>query len=744
MMLSDTPSPGSHVEVDDRPSSPSTCLVVTGTAPAAWCEEWQLQAQQFACSVDLLTLEGLMDRWVQAPMTKAVVIVASPATVLAREAIRQTRSGEGVDEEAILNAWSAQARQLVRIARLSHTRCKFIAEEDLWAGPLAVMQAIGEWASGHAWPVPKADDTESLICLGGAAAQRRWLADSSVCILHEELLACCEVFPSAGRGSDDWSSWLNVMTENARRAEQLSDAATARERAVVENRALLDHLHGAQEELEATLRALAQEREQGALDRHRDLERLHLAQEELERALLALQAKETESQAQRAMASKSADDAAARIQALQQAVSAAESTRQDLQSRLQQLQQDLEGLRSRLSEREAELNRVKQGDARRLAEVNHLQDHLFSAQEQLEQALIERASFEPVRSELLRQEAEARHLLERLHDQQEEVERLALISEASYGPAALIRRAAAPRLQGRSPVFVDQHLEGVHRHLTVRWTGALLDGVEVGDVRLRLVEHEGRPGLCLFSSPQDAPLLSAWQTSGHEEAADYMLLVPTDVAGRDRLSRLGTSDWSVVLDAATLLTTELPVHADVSWSQVAARLCRSLADLPARLRYDSIDVNARRDAPDTLVASFVHVLHGARFFPQLTLSWVPEGDRLSLHVEPGDTLYPLSAWPISKEGIAAREWLLPVGSALTGAEKREIWQRLSEEDRASLIALLDALPAVAVAAAQASVTADLKRMATAERAAGLLKEVHHMRRSLALRHRVQRLIHRAQ
>lgn len=766
----------------------SACLILGGASPATWWLDWRERLKETGSDVDVLSTQLLLSHLSQSVSSRAVIVVTSPVTAIARESLRMAEAGQVIDVPEILRAWMTEASQLVRVARLSNSRCKFFAEEDLWRQPAGGMSQAGLWATGTTWPEVRPDHQEALFVLSLGMARERMSAETAIQAMHEELLACCEVLSQDGGHGvpDPWRAWSIHLAERRERQLQWEAATQSAAQRARESQGLLDRLYQAQEELEQALMALKASEAQAAAQRDQariasdaaalqaqqtnsevsrlrgDLQSLRLALEtrdaevrkEREEALLRVEAASQDGRMalEKAAAIESekrlwvakSDELAATVAQRESEILVAKASVESLRKELLAASTRLQAAESDQTRLHGDLKVLAQREQQAVASSQELLKRLLCAQEHLEQALLEKEVVPSLQDEVVRQEGEIRNLLGRLHDLQEEVERLGNVADSSYGPAALVRRASKPRLQARSTEFVDQHLDGVHRHLTVRLAGAHLDGISVGDLRLRLVEHAGCAGLALFAQPGESSLVSAWSASGQEDGVDYMLLVPSDPKSKEHLSRLGASDWAVVLDAATLFAADLPFQAHPTWARVAARLCLSLADLPTRLRYDRIDVSVDDSCPESLSARFDQVSYGQRFHPSVSLTWESTMDQVALHVEPGEVLLPLAAWPITPDGDPVAEWVLPVGSAMANPQKRQVWDRLSAADRAWILALLDALPAVAHAVADAPLKASLGHAFTVERAARLHKEAHQLRRSLALRHRVQRLLHRGQ
>lgn len=286
-------------------------------------------------------------------------------------------------------------------------------------------------------------------------------------------------------------------------------------------------------------------------------------------------------------------------------------------------------------------------------------------------------------------------LLVHLHQVQEELEHYVLENHSLAQGAGRGVGAIALSL-GECQV---ERVRDARPHLELE---LCLYDVRLGDadafeqLRLRLVEHNDRPGIVFAHDPGvDRQFLSSWLETGREGGVPHMLIVPSDTAGRACLQALPTSDWDALLALVHHLSEELaqaPATMDTGWPGVASRLARQLTELPPRLRYDRLLVS--RDA-DKFEIRFEHVMFGARRLDELRLQWQPGAEQPLAVLAPAGAagLPPLDQWP-NDEDKRKPAVTVPVGK-LGFLDKRRQWTRLSEVDRGLLLALLDALPAAA-------------------------------------------------
>lgn len=379
----------------------------------------------------------------------------------------------------------------------------------------------------------------------------------------------------------------------------------------------------------------------------------------------------------------------------------------------------------------AELESARQELARSASQSSQAHEQAVAALAQARQQLLEsdeeRGRWKAQAEQSTRQAAQQQAQRELLIGQLEQVQsELAVHYAARMELEAEARLAQRPeRAVGCARVRLGAHRdEDPHRELN-----ALLHEVVAVDrqrklVQVRLVEHQGRPGLLFFAGPQAAehPLL-AWQPTGTEEGRPFMLVVPSDTQGRQLLQTLGAGDWRFVLGVALRLGMhlgELREAAMRRWSLVAYRLLRELAELPVRFRYDRIEVQAVEAPAQEMQVAFLGASMGGREFGQIRLAWQPNGPGGGLALlapgAPGERPA-LAAWPLDERGAWVRRWPVALGQEAPGTGATAFLS-LAESDRRVLIDLLEALPAAAALAQQQGVApaagpADLQALAQA-------------------------------
>jgi hypothetical protein len=263
-----------------------------------------------------------------------------------------------------------------------------------------------------------------------------------------------------------------------------------------------------------------------------------------------------------------------------------------------------------------------------------------------------------------------------------------------------------------------------------------------------LVEHLGRPGLVLFAAVDGRRPLSAWHTSGREGEREFMLMVPSDAQGQRLLQPLGSADWTLVTGLAACVHQHVQTEpGNGPWPTVAARLCRQLADLPPRLRYDTLNVQSVEGAVPGFDVNFGAATFGTLELSSIALRWQPAlgGPQQGavLWRAPADaTLLPLSAWPVGPDGQLVSNFELPVGPGQPAGAKRRLWADLGDPDRDLVLAVLDALPAAAERVASAGLTAQIGRQALVQAATALHKDARRLLSAMQWRRAARRILRR--
>jgi hypothetical protein len=657
----------------------------------------------------------------QYPQAKYLIFADTPVRALAYWI---ASSGPGGVEQA-LDLWCAGAQRLLRHAHRHPHRVLMVASDEVAATPQALGGPLRErlgLALGKVQGVPS--DDPLAIALASAIVAGR----PAVLGLYEELLATClplaEAAGPVNRGAVTWREDVVRLYREAQQANDEARRALERERANACE--VLLRLHGAEETIESqtvaerersaqlarvqgreshlrnelALAVSGREQQLGELRKKLRLQEEKLAQATTRLAEHTKQARSREEVMQREIAAKAAaerDLATARQQLTK--AQAAEKAREDeslvLQKQVLQLQEQLRGHH---------------------AQVLQLQEQLRSHQ------------------------LNVPRLEQELRDHQVELEKIrrgGVLSAMSYDAVTF-------------GTVLDQP---PHRHVDAHVHGLKRPGRVQEKMAVRLVEHQGRPGLALFEDEGLKPI-SGWQTSGQEGARSFMLLIPQDAASARALGMLGSADWTLVTGIVQMLEAELgnnPFAAAPYWHSVATRLRLLLAELPSRLRYDLAALSSEPQPADR-PAIDVHLngaLYGSRRLGDLRLRWLLDGSSagqppLRWLLAAGSARIPAIAhWPLEENGQAASELIIPVGPGLDAASKRASWSAFSAQEQGVLLGVLDALPACAAAAGAELLPPgwDARRLAAA--AQELRDDGHRTCRSIRARQLARRVLRRA-
>jgi hypothetical protein len=306
-------------------------------------------------------------------------------------------------------------------------------------------------------------------------------------------------------------------------------------------------------------------------------------------------------------------------------------------------------------------------------------------------------------------ELEATHL--RLHDAMSELAARSLTSGSNVRPIDA-------RLQWDDPTTPEAMVLVTVRELEIVGLRRL------PRVRAALRLERGEPELRLFAAGSDPEVLSAWHPDGTASGLAYMRFRPADEEARQRLQRLGSADWQTVSVFIALMQRETDRVGDLlprPWRVAMARLRRQIAVLPPRFRYDALRIVDGSDGDRRLALHFDGASFGSARLGPVHLDWTDK--KLCWILEDDGVDLPLASWPLDGDGMPAARWALPVGGAdLSDPDKQVAWRALADDDRALVLAVLDALPAVAGCVTDAQAERQGGRAALSAAAAQPLRE----------------------
>ena len=231
-----------------------------------------------------------------------------------------------------------------------------------------------------------------------------------------------------------------------------------------------------------------------------------------------------------------------------------------------------------------------------------------------------------------------------------------------------------------------------HRHLHADLRRVRAGSRSWHSLEIRLVEHGGRPGVVFFGTGQTPEPIYAWTANGREQTRDFMLLVPQDDAGRERLLTLGTSDWRLVCGSVEAIATHLELAIDESptfWLCVARRLQADLRALAPRFRYDGC--SAQLQTNGTCLLAFDEASYRDRLLGQVQLCWQPALGSLAIVAPQSDSSLPLSNWPVNESGVV-EDFVLPHADTTSADARRDWWAALATMDQEVILALIEAMP----------------------------------------------------
>ncbi len=628
-----------------------------------------------------------------------LALVMSPADVLA-----QTR-GNVSDLQRLRALWLEQARDLLQRRQAAPERVALLPWRDLVADPQAaaldIAAAMGCMApaSGAPAPAPTGVPGPEL------ALAEAWVGrDTALQLAWSELVAssaAIESAPSPMAGDGGSLAVAEALVDLGRRAQEQEALHAA---------------HRAAEDEVRRLHAAAQQQQQ-TLDTLRAAHDLLLLQWEQAREELAGRSADCAA-LQTRLGTVTAERDAAMARAQQQALLASETTRAAAN--------EVEHLRRSLSIQHEEHERQFATWQATVEDLRREQARLTA------QAVDERVVAETERDRAWQQaktaETERDLALERaLAAESERDKRLAAPPPAPPSAALEEERdflldalqAALAALEGNTrlpaatepdrataPALGKARIVGVrdaapHRELSFEFDGVETPAGAMPKLLVRLVDHNGQPGLVLFAAADGRAPLTQWQPGGSEDGREFMILLPRSNGPKTPLFHMASADWRFVAALADTLLGELPrdlpgLH--VRWRDIAARLQQQFRLVPPRLRYGGMQLERAR--ADHWSVQLDDVVYGNSALGTVRLDWTLAGANgptrtLAWQRDPTQPQAPLAGWPVDEDGTLAATWKLPLGTSVDASMQAGWWSSLCEDDVNRMLAVLDALPATA-------------------------------------------------
>ena len=588
---------------------------------------------------------------------------------------------EESDPLQALEVWKESARCLLELIRSHRSRITLLSVEECYAAPEAFNSLLDQKYSLKTWGNPSRSELDAVrLALGKMQSQ----SDPHSKSILAELNAASQPFlgdnpPRVSEIQALDAAWHHLKVENAARIDERTQALSSlknleikHKEALGENKLLLDQLLQVQEKMVSTiseLKGLEVEIEQEKKNKFELEGQIDGVKKELEAA-----------KAMGGEVEKKSAEFEAKLKD-------SEEESDLLLLQLHQAQEELESTFVKLKGLEVEIEQEKKNKF-------ELEGQIDGVKKELDAAKAMGGALEKIKFEHKETIEENKMLLLQLHQVQEELEHY------FYENKRLEKQRLQLASDGSRLLRVDGlrlghcHDTPPHRHLDFTLENAVLGARELGTVRLRLVEHNGRPGLLVFQGNQQEPPLLHWQANGEENETPFMLVVPQDDAGREVLVAATTSDLLLLKEAAGLLSVELQVSSERGnakskndWARVAKRFVELIKDVPARLHYDDIVATLEDKMLKFNLRRIWTAGHG--FAPSLEIAWAEFRLELTL---PADAPAPLTNWPLDEACQANPSLQIDLNPRGGWNSQREFWQKLTSNDRELLLQLIAELP----------------------------------------------------
>jgi hypothetical protein len=244
----------------------------------------------------------------------------------------------------------------------------------------------------------------------------------------------------------------------------------------------------------------------------------------------------------------------------------------------------------------------------------------------------------------------------------------------------------------------DVCLEAPHRHLNFTIDRASSGERTFPRLRLRLVEHHGKPGLLFFGPSGTGPApLHHWKQSGEEGGAPFMLMIPRDSEGAEFFVAATTSDLLLIREILALLVASLSAdevtrNQPDRWKQVAGRLLEQIDDLPERLHYDAVNgALGQGEHEEEIRIDVQQAWFRGRLTPGISFRWYPKAP-LGITIVRSGAEAPLVSWPVDAKGISSQELVIDFSSSSSRAQVGEIIRPMTARDKTLLVNLIAELP----------------------------------------------------
>jgi len=385
---------------------------------------------------------------------------------------------------------------------------------------------------------------------------------------------------------------------------------------------------------------------------------------------------------------------------------------------LHQVQEELEQYFLKNQEKK----RKSQEETKKSKEYKKQYDYLNTQKQDLEEKLIEsnkhlnkkKQNFD---EKLKESEQENELMLLQLHQVQEELEHYFLKYQSQQKVEQTLEKRWQ-RMLDRNPSYCDyQSIELKKVHYTennsqlLMWEVTDLNTARREFERLSFTTKISTDGVSLIFSRENtetAKPLQRWPLSSQAQIDCEVDLLPAN----NILNELATSDLDLVRSILNLLLTILsdesyqlnknnnkPLNT-TALKQVFEQTLQALDNLPTSLRFDTVELKQEQSHPgyDHLWLTLKNLQLGKESWPEfsfrLATTNIPE-DQFGTHPRlefPAETAQVLKSWfAESKDDWGDK---MELRFAVPDAMDREVWEKLSDWDRAFLILLMKQIPMI--------------------------------------------------
>jgi hypothetical protein len=294
-------------------------------------------------------------------------------------------------------------------------------------------------------------------------------------------------------------------------------------------------------------------------------------------------------------------------------------------------------------------------------------------------------------------EEENKYLTFQLHRTQEELEHYFLQNKKLL---ARVQSSGSSHdttlLECQTIRFSSSSDKPPHLHLDLHLDAARLSGRSLGNLFVRLAEHNGRAGFVVFSSARGETPMRLWREDGQENGRAFMLLFPRDANGRSYLANACALDIILLRQAAVLVEARLGDSPTLRsrlpaafWRNVAARLLSDI-DCSARDFCSGEASITSGEEEGSFHFKIAPVVAKGIPIPELRGQW--ESSLLTLEL-PESGIPPLIYWPRRPDG-RPEDFIRLSFSREDRKMLQQQTQALGSRDRQVISCLLSALPQI--------------------------------------------------